>query len=69
MTPRPGRRRIRQDDRRTLERLGFHRGFGLLSAVGLARIRQLNLLLSLFERIPVQTEVHHEVTVAGRGLA
>jgi uncharacterized protein len=36
--------------------------------ITLARIRKLDLLASLFERILIPTEVHHEVTVAGRGL-
>jgi predicted nucleic acid-binding protein len=36
--------------------------------IALARIRRLDLLASLFERILIPTEVHHEVTVAGRGL-
>ena len=36
--------------------------------IALARIRRLNLLASLFERVLIPTEVHHEVTVAGRGL-
>jgi predicted nucleic acid-binding protein len=37
--------------------------------IALARIGQLGLLASLFDRILIPTEVHHEVTVAGRGLA
>jgi predicted nucleic acid-binding protein len=36
--------------------------------IGLARIQRLSLLSALFERILIPTEVHHEVTVAARGL-
>jgi predicted nucleic acid-binding protein len=36
--------------------------------IALARIRRLNILTSLFDRILIPNEVHHEVTVAGRGL-
>ena len=36
--------------------------------ISLARIGRLNLLASFYERILVPAEVHHEVTVAGRGL-
>lgn len=36
--------------------------------IALARIGRLNLLASLYERIVIPAEVHHEVTVAGRGL-
>jgi predicted nucleic acid-binding protein len=36
--------------------------------IALARIGRLNVLASLFQRILIPTEVHHEVTVAGRGL-
>ena len=35
--------------------------------IALARIGQLNLLASLFERILIPAEVRHEVTEAGRG--
>jgi predicted nucleic acid-binding protein len=35
--------------------------------ISLARIGQLQLLASLFERVLVPTEVQHEVTVAGSG--
>ena len=34
----------------------------------LARISRLDLLRSLYERILIPAEVHHEVTVAGREL-
>ena len=36
--------------------------------IALARIGQLNLLATLFRRILIPAEVHHEVTVAGMGL-
>ncbi len=36
--------------------------------IALARVGWLNLLASLFQRILIPAEVHHEVTVAGRGL-
>jgi predicted nucleic acid-binding protein len=36
--------------------------------IALARIRRLNLPASLFERVLIPPEVHHEVTVAGHGL-
>lgn len=36
--------------------------------IALARINRLDLLRSLYERILIPTEVHHEVTVAGRDL-
>jgi uncharacterized protein len=36
--------------------------------IALARIGRLNLLASLYERIVIPAEVHHEVTVAGGGL-
>ena len=36
--------------------------------IALARIGRLNLLASLYERIVIPTEVHHEVAVVGRGL-
>jgi len=36
--------------------------------VSLARIGRLNLLASFYEKVLIPTEVHHEVTVAGRGL-
>jgi predicted nucleic acid-binding protein len=36
--------------------------------IALARIRRLDLLASLYQRILVPADVHHEVTVAGRGL-
>jgi predicted nucleic acid-binding protein len=36
--------------------------------IALARIGRLNLLASLYECILVPAEVHHEVTVAGKGL-
>ena len=36
--------------------------------IALARIGRLNLLASFYERILIPAEVHHEVTVAGRGL-
>ena len=36
--------------------------------IALARIRQLDLLASLFQKILIPTEVQLEVTVAGRGL-
>jgi uncharacterized protein len=36
--------------------------------ISLARIGRLDLLASFYERILVPPEVHHEVTVAGRGL-
>lgn len=36
--------------------------------IALARIGRLNLLAGLYERILIPAEVHHEVTVAGRGL-
>ena len=36
--------------------------------ISLARIGRLNILASLYERILVPTEVHYEVTEAGRGL-
>ena len=36
--------------------------------IALARISRLELLASLYGRILISAEVHHEVTVAGRGL-
>lgn len=36
--------------------------------IALARIGRLNLLASFYKRILIPPEVHHEVTVAGRGL-
>jgi predicted nucleic acid-binding protein len=36
--------------------------------IALARIGRLNLLASFYKRILIPAEVHHEVTVAGRGL-
>lgn len=36
--------------------------------IALARIGRLNILASLYERVFIPAEVHHEVTVAGRGL-
>lgn len=36
--------------------------------IALARIGRLNLLASFYKRILISAEVHHEVTVAGRGL-
>jgi predicted nucleic acid-binding protein len=36
--------------------------------IALARIGRLDLLASLYHRIVIPTEVHHEVTVVGRGL-
>jgi len=36
--------------------------------IALARISRLDLLRSLYERILIPAEVHHEVTVAGRDL-
>ncbi len=36
--------------------------------IALARIGRLSLLTSLYGRILIPAEVHHEVTVAGRGL-
>jgi len=36
--------------------------------IALARINRLELLRSLYERILIPAEVHHEVTVAGRDL-
>ena len=36
--------------------------------IALARINRLDLLHSLYERILIPTEVHHEVTVAGHHL-
>jgi predicted nucleic acid-binding protein len=36
--------------------------------ITLARIGRLDLLASLFERILIPAEVHHEVTVVGQGL-
>jgi predicted nucleic acid-binding protein len=36
--------------------------------IALARIGQLNIIASLFKRILIPAEVHHEVTVVGRGL-
>ena len=36
--------------------------------IALARISRLDLLRSLYERILIPAEVHHEVTVAGREL-
>ena len=36
--------------------------------IALARISRLDLLHSLYERILIPTEVHHEVTVEGRDL-
>ena len=36
--------------------------------IGLARIGRLDLLASFYQRILIPVEVHHEVTVAGRGL-
>ncbi len=36
--------------------------------IALARISRLDLLRSLYERIPISREVHQEVTVAGRDL-
>jgi uncharacterized protein len=36
--------------------------------ISLARIGQLYLLASFYKRILVPAEVHHEVTVDGRGL-
>jgi uncharacterized protein len=36
--------------------------------IALARVGWLNLLASLFQRILIPAEVHHEVTVAGSGL-
>ncbi len=36
--------------------------------IALARINRLDLLRSLYERILIPPEVHHEVTVAGRDL-
>lgn len=36
--------------------------------IALARVGWLNLLASLFQRILIPPEVHHEVTVAGSGL-
>jgi hypothetical protein len=36
--------------------------------IALARIGRLNLLASFYNRILIPAEVHHEVTVAGRGL-
>jgi uncharacterized protein len=37
--------------------------------IALARVGQLKLLASFYRRILIPAEVHHEVTVAGRGLA
>ena len=37
--------------------------------IALARIGRLNLLASLYKRILIPAETHHEVTVAGRGLS
>ena len=36
--------------------------------IALARIGRLNLLASFYKRVLIPAEVHHEVTVAGRGL-
>ena len=36
--------------------------------IALARISRLSLLASLYGRILIPAEVHHEVTVAGHGL-
>jgi predicted nucleic acid-binding protein len=36
--------------------------------IALARIGRLNLLASLYKRILIPVEVHHEVTVGGHGL-
>lgn len=36
--------------------------------ISLARIGRIHLLSSFYERILIPIEVHHEVTVAGRGL-
>lgn len=36
--------------------------------ISLARIGQLSLLASFYEHVLIPAEVHHEVTVAGRGL-
>ena len=36
--------------------------------IALARIGRLNLLAELYGRILIPAEVHHEVTIAGRGL-
>jgi uncharacterized protein len=36
--------------------------------IALSRIGRLDILASLYERILVPAEVHHEVTVDGRGL-
>ena len=36
--------------------------------IALSRIGRLDILASFYKRILVPAEVHHEVTVAGRGL-
>lgn len=36
--------------------------------IALARISRLDILASFYKRILISNEVHHEVTVAGRGL-
>jgi len=37
--------------------------------IALARIGRLNLLAELYGQILIPAEVHHEVTIAGRGLS
>ena len=44
------------------------RCFGFSPLIALSRIGRLDLLASLFERVLIPAEVHHEVTVDGRGL-